>query len=231
MQTVTVVPADVPADDLAQRGIAVECQGVNDLGFQGMPEGFHERVVGQLARPVHALDDTPRREVRAVRVGGVLDPAIRMKDEPWRRLAPPQRPVQSGPRQGQVAPLSQAPAQDAARVAVHDRGQIAPLTADLQVRHVTDPDLIGSGGGAQQDPVGDGGEKVVRSRHVSVDARRARLQPGFTQQSGDALTSHAETSLRQSRLDARRTVGAGAGFEDRAYVRGQARILPIMRTG
>lgn len=231
MQTAAVVSAEVPADDLDQCRIAVERQGMNDLGFHGMPEGLHEGVVGQLARSVHALHDLQRREVGTIGMGGILDPTIRMEDESRHRFAPSQGPVQGDPRQRQVAPGSQTPAQDATRVTVHDHGQIAPLATDFQIRHVADPDLIGGGGRALQNPVGNCGEKVARPWHVPVDTRRACLQASFTHQAGYALASHAGAGLRQGRLNAGCPVGAFAGFEDCPYARGQVLIVPLVRTG
>ena len=196
-----------------------------------MPEGFHEGVVGQFARPVHALDEPERREARAVGIGRILDAAIRMEDESRRRFAPPQRLVESRQRQAQIALQGQCRAQDAARVAVHDHGQIAPLATDFQVCHVPDPDLIGCRGLAFQYPVGDRREEYARTRHVSVDARRTRLQVGCPHQAGHTLACHVDAGLRQRRMNARRTVGACAGLEDRADAHGQACIAQVVRTG
>src|SRR3990170_6726411 len=85
-------------------------------------------------------------KTRAEGVGREFDAAIGMEDQPGSRAPAQQGAIERGQRQGQVAPRRQAPTENAARIAIHDDGEVAPLAGALHVRHIAHPDLVGCRG-------------------------------------------------------------------------------------
>lgn len=56
-----------------------------------------------------------------------------MEDQPGSRAPTTQGAIERGQHQGQVAPKRQVPPEYAARMAIHDDGEVAPLAGALHV--------------------------------------------------------------------------------------------------
>ncbi len=69
----------------------------------------------------------------------VIPPPIRMMPQSWSRLPLFQSPVQGCQRQGRIVVLTDSPADALARVAIHQRGQIATFLLRLDLQDIADP--------------------------------------------------------------------------------------------
>src|SRR5881296_482551 len=137
MDELFVVEAiDVSGDRGVEFGIACEAALVGEFSLQGMEETFHVGVVLAIARPVHAGYDAARAQEVLIAIGGVLDTAIGVKEQPGPGTAKCDCPFQS--TQGHIGctVAGQSPADDAPREEIHDRGEIAPLLTQAQVREI-----------------------------------------------------------------------------------------------
>jgi hypothetical protein len=211
-----VVVAHEVGDGAAQLGIAGEALVVDDLGLERVPERLHERVVGELARPVHALHDAERSEPGAIGLGGVFGATIGVEHEAGRRATAQQGAVKGGQRQGEVALGGEGPAEHATRVPIHDRGEVAPAGTEADPGDVADPDRVRCARGRSRQAVRDRGEVHSRAAGAPIEAGRAGAQPSLPHQPRDTLAAVTASSLGQRRVDARCAIGAGTRRKDRA---------------
>src|SRR6187431_925010 len=79
----------------------------------------------------------------AVVEGAVLDATVGVEDQAGLGSPPSNGVPQRRSGQLGIASLAQAPAEESARVLVHDNSHVTPLLADTQVGDVAHPDLVG----------------------------------------------------------------------------------------
>src|SRR2546428_1273246 len=107
-----------------------------------MKKGFDEGVVGHLARTVHALGEPELGKALLERRARVFSTSIGVKDEPALCASATHSAVERAQGQCDVLPRPVAPAHDASAVFIHHYGEIAVDGSNLEVRDVTDPDLV-----------------------------------------------------------------------------------------
>lgn len=82
MDSTAVVERQVAAPGSQYPAVLSEDPDMEDVGFHRVEERRHVRVVGHLFWPVHALDDARLGQALAEGVGGILDGAVGMEDQP-----------------------------------------------------------------------------------------------------------------------------------------------------
>ena len=92
-------------------------------------------------------------------------------------------------------------------MAIHDRGQVTPLAAHLEVGDIGDPDLIGAFDRDRMCPAFHAGQEPGQARALAVDSRRTGANPVFAHQSLDPTPARGFPALAQERVDARTPIG------------------------
>src|SRR5215471_3678028 len=215
MQAHTVVVRDVAAKELFERCRVREDETVYGVALHGVEERLHVRVVRDLPRPVHALHEAEGSQPLAEQVGRVLDTPVAVEDDTGPRAPIVHSAVERRKRQPRVSRGPETPADDAAGVAIHHDREVAPRTADLQVREIAHPDLIGSRGQSIELMVGNAGEEPVQARDAPVEVHRAGPQAGLAHEPGDASTADPDAGAGQRVEHPRTAIGAAAALEDR----------------
>src|SRR5579864_446395 len=118
------------------------------LRLDGAQTRFHERVVVAVVWTAHALTHPRPRQHPAVLAPGILAAPVGMVDQARGRLPLADRRAQRRQYQRLFHVLVQLPTDDAARVQVHQQGQVSEATAcQRDERDVTHPDLVDARGG------------------------------------------------------------------------------------
>ena len=110
-------------------------------------------------------------------------------------------------------------------MAIHHCGEITPLIADLQIRDVADPDLIGT---LDVDLVClalHAVEELRKARHTTVKRRRTGANTVLTHQALYASLTDTFAGLSQCRMHARTAVGLATGLMDRLNLVQQTGVL------
>src|SRR5262245_52504268 len=183
---------------------------MDGVALHRMEERLHIRVVGDFSRPVHALHETQGGQAIAERVGGVLDAAVAMEDDAGPRLPMADGTVEGRQREAGVLGGAEAPAEDPARVAVHDDGEIAPGAIDFQIGDVADPDLIRPRRQAIKLAVGDARKEPVKPWDATIELQRAGSEARLTQEATDTSSAHPHPCSGERALDPRSPVRATA---------------------
>ena len=119
-------------------------------------------------------------------------------------------------RKRRIAPRTQAPADDLARVLVHDGGHVAPLASNLEVCDVTHPDLVLPLRVGRFRTVRHAGvERSLQHLGVAVQACAPALKAGLPHQPGHAPAADAVAVQAQLPGYARAAVEAAAVRVDR----------------
>jgi len=108
------------------------------------------------------MHEPQRGQAVAERIGGVLHSAVAVEDDAGPRTPTCDSAVEGGQREARVLGGAEAPAEDPARIAVHDDGEIAPGAPDFQIGDIADPDLVRLRRQAIVLTVGDAGEEAVQ---------------------------------------------------------------------
>ena len=87
MHSTAVIKRNIAAQHREHLFILVEFAAMNRLRLHRMEEGLHERIVGYLARTVHALGNIQLRQSRPESIRVILDTPIRMEDQPKGRFS------------------------------------------------------------------------------------------------------------------------------------------------
>ena len=77
-------------------------------------------------------------------VSQILNPTVAVEYGVWIGLAIFDRPAQSPAREGGCSITTKGPADELARITIHDGGKITPFAAYFQISHIPYPDLIGT---------------------------------------------------------------------------------------
>lgn len=102
-------------------------------------------VFRHAAPPIHALDEALLGHHSTMLGSEILDTAVAVKDRLRRRMPGSDGVATRASREVRGLLLTQRPANDASRVAIHNGGQIAPLAAGFEIGDVTYLDLVGPG--------------------------------------------------------------------------------------
>ena len=146
------------------------------------------------------------------------------------RLRPPSRERVLQRRAGQcgVTPGAQAPAQEPARVLVHDDRHVAPLLANTQVGDVGHPHLIGGLELEMALPVGDAVvEGFLSHPAASIQASAAALDARAAHEPGDAPPADRHAGLPHGLGHPRAAVRAQARHVNAADLRGDALVVEL----
>ena len=148
-------------------GLAVAPECVGELGLQRREERLHHRVVVAIARPAHTARDALRGQAILVVLTGIRGSAIRVMEQPRLRTPAIQRHRQRGERQMPVVDRADRPPDDEPREEIEDGGQVQlAALADLALRRVADPTLIGGLG--RELPI----EEIGRDRPIVIAVGR-----------------------------------------------------------
>src|SRR5262249_34567606 len=137
--------------------------------------------------------------------------------------------VKGPQREVRVLGSAEAPAENPARVAVHDDGEIAPGPSDFQIGDVADPDLVRPRRQAIELAVGDAREEAVQSRNAPVQLQGAGSEPRLAQEPSNASSAHPPASSGEGAMDARAPVRAAAAGEGGLDLLEQGSILALAR--
>ncbi len=241
MQPVLIVEAEVAAQGLAQRRVLIEAHFVEAFEFEGVEEGFHVGVVIHGARTIHALNEAMFAERLFVQARAVFDAAIGMEEDAGGRFTQADGPLQGGDGEGGGAALAQGPADDAPREAIHDHGKVAPLTGDLEVSDIADPELVDALDVLAAHYVVDGAEELQRLALAAEQVVTTALQSYLAHEASDTAATYDVASLAQGFGDAWAAVavaGAGVGQGDEldhggvaAMASAQGTLLPGIEAG
>src|SRR5665647_1855998 len=143
-------------------------------------------------------------------VGQKLDTAIAVEKRARLRfaMANGRRQCSTGEAGGPLR--SQRPSEQSARIAIHDGGQIAPRPRNLQVRHVSDPDLIRPIDRQLVDVVVDTGEEPAQAGKPSIEVGRASPHRVIPHQTLNPASSGRLALSLQRGMHARAAVGLPA---------------------
>ena len=189
MQTLLIVEVEVALQGSPEWRFGIEALLVQAFDLEGVEEGFHVCVVIHGARAIHALNEAMTFELVLEGARAVLDAAVRVEVNAWGRASILQGLVQCGDGQRRSPAGPQAPAQDAAREAIHDHGQVAPLARDLEVSDIADPQLVDHGDGLTSDRVGHSAEEIHRATLAAEEMIPKTLQASHAHKTGDAAST------------------------------------------
>ena len=127
--------------DIVHRPVLPE---VDLLGLQGPDEALGCRIVVGVAFVGHADPEAVCKQLLHVVVGGILDPAIRVVDDPCRGSAKRQGHPEGLQAQGRVDAARQGMAHDPAGKEIQDDRQIHKAAQDGNVGDVGHPELVGA---------------------------------------------------------------------------------------
>src|SRR5262245_5761389 len=225
MQAHTVVVRDVAAKELLELCRVREDETMHGVALHRVEERLHVGIVRDLPRPVHALHKAEGGQPLAEQMGRVLDTSVAVEDDAGSRVPIAHRMVERRKRQARVLRGPETPADDAPGVAIHHNGEVAPRAADLQVRDVAHPDLIGARGHPIELTVGNAGEEPVQARDAPVELHRAGPQPGLPHESGDAPTADPDGGAGECVEHPGAAIGTAAALEDRLDLVEQHQVL------
>ena len=107
----------------------------------------------------------------------------------WKSVSQSARRVRSAEARARrvkaVVRSDQGPTQQPTRMAVHDGGQVAPVTADLEISDVDNPDLVGSINLDRMCPAFDAGQERCQPRASPVQPCRTGPDNYFSHQTLD----------------------------------------------
>src|SRR5699024_7818687 len=132
-----------------------------------------------------------------------------------------QRP--SGQLGGLVSP--QGPAEQTARMTVHDRGQVAPRSGHLHIRHIGHPHLVDAVDAQAVNLVAHGGKETIGPGRAPVQFSGACAHAMVAHQAFHATASHTFTLFAQCSVDAWAAVGLLTDPMHLAHAPKQAGIL------
>src|SRR5262249_13458653 len=153
------------------------------------------------------------------------DATVAVEDDARGRPALPHRVVESGEGQPDIFGRSETPAENAARVAVHDDGQVPPGPADLEIGDVAHPDLIRRHRQTIDLAIRDAREERVQAGNSAIEVARPRPKAIHAHQSGDPSTADPHPRRGERVVDARAAVGAAAASEHGLDLDAQIAVL------
>ena len=172
-------------------GSGFEVATVDQFVFEGAPKSFHGGIVVTVGFAAHGGDGLCVLESVTIIETGVLDAAIRMKDQACGRLTLGQGHAPSGQDQFGIDVLAHGPAGQSAAVKVKDARQINPAFVGGDISDVTEPDLVGGRGCRQRrQAIGGDGLVMVAIRGADPEAAfGAAPEALLTHQAGDWLAT------------------------------------------
>lgn len=232
MDACVVVEGEVDAKSLPQLLIGVEPLAMDVLALQGMEERFHVSVVVHLARPIHTLNEALSAHDRAVGVSGVFDTAVAVEHQTGAGIALAQGMEEGSPGERDIARGIQTPAQNATRELVHHDGQVAPLTADLQVSDIAHPDLVRAHEFEMSLAVRNAPEEApVASLGAPMLAGRFTSDVGGSHEARNAALTDALALFDERVANTRAAIAVQAPGVDLDDALGQALVLDLACTG
>src|SRR3954467_13035157 len=153
-----------------------EAGAVDELGLERAEEALHGRVVVAVALAAHGLPEAVPPQHLAVGPARVLHAAVRVVDQPRRRLPAPDRHEQGVAGELAAEVVGHAPADDLAGRQVLDGGEVQPALAGRDVREI----LSANSGGHRGRRRGGGPWAGVPNRSAGSPPRpRASPAPPF----------------------------------------------------
>ena len=202
MQPVAIVEGEILAQGASQRAVLIEFHFVEAFELEGVKEGFDVSVVIHGARAVHALDESVFCQRLLEEARAVFDTAIGVEEDTGSWLSQANGMFERGDGQVCCTALAQGPADDAAREAIHDDGEVSPLTSDLEVSDITDPQLVGAADVLAPHDVVHGAEELHGFALAAEQVVATALQGGFAHEASDAASTNAVPQLAQGFGDA-----------------------------
>ena len=216
MSTFAVVEALDVIEHVLHGFLSCQVPGAVDaLSLQQAEEALHYSVVVAVAAGTHAAPDAVFPGLVAEVIASVLGAAVGVMQQDPLRLSLPDRHVECVDRDVSAVPPIHRPAHDAARVQVHDHGQVHPTLLRRDIRDIGSPVLVRSRCGEVLL------EKVVCYGVGGVTLRcdpKAPLgtstQPCLSHQSGHSTSAAVIAFLLQLGSDPGSTINATAGCVD-----------------
>src|SRR5256885_4974872 len=100
------------------------------------------------------------------------------------------RAVKGTQREVRVLGCAETPAENPARVAIHDDGEIAPGAPDFQIGDVADPDLVWPRRQAIELAVWDAGEEAVQPWDAPIKLQGASEEARLVQEPAGPSATH-----------------------------------------
>ena len=182
---------------------------INQFNFQRAPERFHDGVVIAVGFAAHRGNSVGLFQGSSKVSTGVLDTAIGVEDQAFRRSSMAQRSVPSRSDQSCVDVLAHCPTDHFAAVTIQNAGQVEPTFGSRDVSDIRQPDLIGPVGSRQADQsIGRDGLLVATvGRAHAVTALLPPTNLFLAHEPADAIAPMTATQRAQAGLDARSAVG------------------------
>jgi hypothetical protein len=95
-------------------------------------------------------------------------------------------------------------------VAVHDRGQVTPLAAHLEIGDVGDPDLIGAADHDLVGPAPDAGQEPGQAWTLAIDPGRTGTDAVLAHQPFHPAPAHDLAMLTQDGVNSRTAISPAA---------------------
>jgi len=127
---------DVVEDCPMSVGRIEEAAAEQVLEFEGAPKRLHGGVVVAIGATAHRSDQAMAGQSGAVGSARVLDAAIGVNHDAWRRPASGHGLFEGGQHQGGLQGGGRRPTDDAATAQIHDRRQIQPPGRGLDISDV-----------------------------------------------------------------------------------------------
>jgi len=203
-------------DVLKQITSGVGSSGVNPmvdaLGFEGVKETLHRGVVEAIALAAHRRRDAGSGKNPSISFGSILNAAVGVVDQPWRRPLPLDGHGEGLQGNLGVQGLAHRPTNDFAGMQVQNGGEVQPAFAGRDVGQIRQPDLAGACG----DKIASqsiGRDRVIVPAVSGSSAPRQggkATKPGTAHQPLDPAAANAAAAVTQRGMDPRRAVGPAA---------------------
>lgn len=146
MDTLGVIEAfDVVEDFRACLALGGEGASVNELQFESAPEALHGGVVVAIASTTHRGNEGSFEESSPEVASGILHTTIGVEEQVIRRVAVKEGHAKSFEDEGGINGLAHGPTDDLTAEEIEDGSQIQPTFLGLDVRDISNPDLVWSG--------------------------------------------------------------------------------------
>lgn len=117
----------------------------DELGLEGVEEGFCHGVVPTIPFAAHTLDAAMSLQFSSEIVAGELNSPVAVDQKAGRRLPSGKRLVKSLYDRMSFERIAQVPPNDNAREQVDENREIMPFSPDFEIGNICDPSDVGGG--------------------------------------------------------------------------------------
>ena len=185
---------------------------INQFELQSAPEAFHDGIIVAIAFTAHRGDQTSLGQGLTVIVGGILNAAVRVKDQMRWWLTSEQSHLESFQDELGIQEGAHIPADDFAAIEVQNGRQEKPAFPGFNVSDIRHPDLVDFRGfGRLRQKIGSNGMVMVAVGGAEpVTALLPTVKVVRSHESSDTVAAMLEAALAQLIDDARAAIGFAA---------------------